>query len=91
LLHAGVDPVAAMLELHREQAAPDGDCGAVSAGLLLLVGEGESGAFGAGVDAQLHAVDDRFGSVRSLRRMVKGTWRAAAARFLSSSSRARAG
>jgi hypothetical protein len=46
-----VDLVAAVLEFDRYKAAPDGDDGALLIDFFLLVGEGETGAFGAGVDA----------------------------------------
>lgn len=51
LPHGVVDLVAAVLQLHREESAPDGDDTTVCAALLLLIGDGESGAFGTGVDA----------------------------------------
>lgn len=61
LCHAVADLGAAVLELEGDQASSNGDRGALFVGFLLLVGEGEAGALGAGVDAQLHSVGLRLG------------------------------
>jgi hypothetical protein len=51
LLHGLVDLVAAVLEFDGHESASHGDDGSLLIGFLFLVGEGEAGALGAGVDA----------------------------------------